>query len=159
MLALYWPTSGTASYAWDKLPHTQWIILMTNIVSPDILPVEEHRSMLRHIELQLPSIMHLPISLDDTLHFYWYLKTHMLVADGQFSLLIDIPIQARAQQLQIYKIFNLPVPLGDVSAQYKINNKYIGITCDKTQVLVITDQLCSTCLHADGQFCRIDASF
>ena len=42
----------------------------TNILSPDILSVEDLRSMLRHIESELPSKMHLPISLDDTLHFY-----------------------------------------------------------------------------------------
>ena len=57
---------------------------MTHIISPDTLPAEEIRSMLRQIKLQLPSIMHLPISSDDTLHFYQHLKTHMLVADGQF---------------------------------------------------------------------------
>ena len=34
---------------------------MTHILSPDILPVEELRYMLRHIELQLSPIMHLPI--------------------------------------------------------------------------------------------------
>ena len=45
----------------------------TNILSPDILPADELRSMLRHIECQLPIKMHLPISLDDTLHFYQYL--------------------------------------------------------------------------------------
>ena len=69
---------------------------MTNILSPDILPVEVLRGMLRHIESQLPSIMHLLKSSDDTLHFYLYLKTHMLVADGQFLLLIDVPIHDRA---------------------------------------------------------------
>ena len=42
----------------------------TNILSPDILLVEECRCMLRHIESQLLSIMHLPISSDNTLHFY-----------------------------------------------------------------------------------------
>ena len=49
---------------------------MTNILSPDILPVEELRSMLRHIESELPSAMHLPISSDDTLHFHQYVNTH-----------------------------------------------------------------------------------
>ena len=73
----------------------------TNILSPDILPVEELGTMLRHTEVQLPPIMHLPISMDDTIHFYQYPKTHVLVADGQFLLLIDILIQDRAQQLQI----------------------------------------------------------
>ena len=42
----------------------------TNVLSPDILPVEDLRNMLRHIECELPSMVHLPISLDTTLHFY-----------------------------------------------------------------------------------------
>ena len=42
----------------------------TNVLSPDTFPVEDLRNMLRHIEFELPSMMHLPISLDNTLHFY-----------------------------------------------------------------------------------------
>ena len=52
-----------------------------NILSPDIHPIEDLRSVLRHIESELLSIMHLPISSDDTLHFYQYLNTHVLIAE------------------------------------------------------------------------------
>ena len=69
----------------------------TNILSPDIIPVDDLRNMLRHIESELPSIMHLPISFDNTLHFYHYLSTHVLIEDGQFLHLINVPIQNRAQ--------------------------------------------------------------
>ena len=79
----------------------------TNVLSPYILPVEDLRNMLRLIESELPSMMHLPISSDNTLLFYWYLNTHVLIADGKFLLLIDMPIQNRAQQLQIYKVFTM----------------------------------------------------
>ena len=41
--------------------------------------------------------------------------------------------------LYIYEIFNLPVPHGNASAQYKINNKHIGVTYDEMQVVVITE--------------------
>ena len=34
----------------------------SNVLSPDILPVEDLRNMLSHIESELPSMMHLPIS-------------------------------------------------------------------------------------------------
>ena len=47
--------------------------------------------------------MHLPISLDDTLHFYQYLKEHILTADGQFLYLIDIPTQDSAQHTKYMK--------------------------------------------------------
>ena len=65
----------------------------TNILSPEILSVEDLRNMLRHTESELPSTMQLPISLDDTLHFYCYLNTHVPKADGQFLFLIHVPIQ------------------------------------------------------------------
>ena len=91
--------------------------------------------------------------------FYQYLKIHMLVAEWQFLLPIDVPIQDRAQQFQIYEIFNLGVPHGDVSTQYKINNKYIGITYDETQTVMITEQQYLTCLYASGKVCTIDAPF
>ena len=64
-----------------------------SILSLNLLPVEDLREMLMHIEVELPSTMLLPVSLDDTLHFYRYLHTHILVAEEQFLLLIDIPIQ------------------------------------------------------------------
>ena len=54
------------------------------------------------------------------------------------------------------EIFSLPAPHHDVLAQYKINNKCILITYDETQAVVITEQQYSTCLHANGQFCKID---
>ena len=54
----------------------------TNTLSPDKLPIEDLRYMLRHIESELPLSMHLPISSDNTLHFYWYLNTHVLIAEG-----------------------------------------------------------------------------
>ena len=62
-------------------------------LSPHVLPVEELRKMLLHIEEALHSTMYLPVSSEDTLHFYRYLITHVLIADKQFLLFIDVPIQ------------------------------------------------------------------
>ena len=45
-------------------------------LSPHILPVIDLQKMLLCIEETLPLMLHLPISLDDTLHFYRYLHTH-----------------------------------------------------------------------------------
>ena len=101
--------------------------------------------------------MHLSISLNDTLHFYWYLKTHILTSDGQLLLLIDVPIQVRAQQFQICENFNLPAPYNNISAQHKINNKYIGVTYEETQAVIITKQQYTTCPQANGHLCKIDA--
>ena len=104
-------------------------------------------------------MMHLPISSNNTLHFYWYLSTYVLIGDGQFLLFINVPTQNRAQQLQIYEIFSLPVPHSNLSAQYKINHKYIGVTYDEKKAVAIMDQQYRAYQHANGQFCRITAPF
>ena len=99
---------------------------INGILSPHVLPVEDLRKMLIHIKEALPSDMHLPVSSQDTLHFYRYLCTHVLISDKQFLLLIDLPMQDCAQQLEIYEVFNLFIPHGNLSACYNIDNKYLG---------------------------------
>ena len=73
-------------------------------LSPHILPIMDLRRMLSHIEETLPSTLHLPVSSEETLHFYCYLCSHVLITYKQFLLLIDVPIQDQSQQLSIYKI-------------------------------------------------------
>ena len=82
----------------------------TGILPPHVLPVEDLREMLSHIKETLPSTMHLPISSEDALKFYRCLCTHVLIADEQFLLLIDVPIKDHEQQLEIYEVFNLAIP-------------------------------------------------
>ena len=72
--------------------------------------------MLLHISDTLPPTLHLPVSLDDTLHFYSYLCTHILIENKQFLLLIDVPIQDRSQQITIHEVLTLIIPHGNFSA-------------------------------------------
>ena len=65
-------------------------------LSPHVLLVIDLQRMLQHIADTLPPTLHLPISLEDTLHFYQYLHTHVLIKNKQFLLLIDVPIQDRS---------------------------------------------------------------
>ena len=65
----------------------------TGTLSPHILPIMDLKQILSHIEETLPPTMHLPVSCKDTLHFHCYLHTHVLIANQQFLLLIDVPIQ------------------------------------------------------------------
>ena len=107
----------------------------TSTLTPHLIPVPDLQEMLYQIESELPPNMHLPIPSSDPLHFYRYLQTHILVEENQFLLQIDVPIQDRAQQIQIYKIINLPVPVGNYSMRYTMDNKYLGITYDRTKVM------------------------
>ena len=65
----------------------------SGILSAHILLVVDLQRMLKHIADTLPPTLHLPISPEDTLHFYRYLCTHVLIENKQFLLLIDVPFR------------------------------------------------------------------
>ena len=114
--------------------------------------------MVLHIEETLPSTMHLPVSSEDTLHFYRYLHTHILITDEQFLLLINVPILDCAQQPEIYEVFNLVIPHGNFSACYNISTKYLGITYDEAKAVKSLEDQFSTCQKDNRQFCSLNAS-
>ena len=55
------------------------------------------------------------------------------------------------------KSLYLPVPHSNLSAQYKINHRYIGVTYDETKAVAIMDQQYIACQHANRQPCGINA--
>ena len=131
----------------------------SSILSPHVLPVRDLQKMLHHIADTLPPTLHLPISPEDTLHFYRYLPTHVLIENKQFLLLIDIPIQDRACQITIHQVFTLDIPHRNYSAHYDINTKYFGVTKDVTMGLELSTAQFHTCQQANGQFCQISTPF
>ena len=131
----------------------------SGMLSPHALPVADLQKMLQHIADTLPPTLHLPISPLDTLHFYRYLCTHVLIENKQFLLLIDIPIQDRACQITIHEVFTLDIPHGNYSACYDIKTRYFGVTKDATMGLELSNTQFETCKQANGQFCHIPTPF
>ena len=96
--------------------------------------------------------MHLPVSSEGTLHFYRYLHTCILITDKQFLLLINIPMQDCAQQLEIYEIFKLVIPHENFSECYNINSKYLGITYDTIKAVEISEHQFCSCQKASRSY-------
>ena len=114
-------------------------------LSPHVLPVVDLQRMLKHIADTLPPMLHLPISPEDTLHFYRYLCTHTFIGNKQFLLLIDVPIQDRSQEITIHEILTLSIPHGNYSTHYDIDTKYLGITKDATMVVELSTTQFQVC--------------
>ena len=86
---------------WDSLSYIKTVSMhimdyinaaTTGTLSPHTLPIADLKQMLCHIEEMLLTTMNLPVSSEDTLHFYKYLCTHILIDNRQFLLPIDVPI-------------------------------------------------------------------
>ena len=126
-------------------------------LSPQVLPITDLQKMLQHTADILPPTLHLPISPEDTLHFYRYLHTHILIENKQFLLLIDVPIQNRAHQITVHQVFTLDIPHGNYSAHYDVNTKYLGVNV--TMGVELSTTQFQACQQAIGQFCCISIPF
>ena len=114
-------------------------------LSPHVLPVIDKQKMLQHIADTLPPTLHLPILPEDTLHFYRYLCTHVLIENKQFLLLIDVPIQDRSQQITIHQTLTLDIPHGNYLACYDVHTKYFGVTKDATMAVELSTTQFQAC--------------
>ena len=132
---------------------------LSGTLSPHILPLVDLQILLQHITDTLPPTLHLPISPEDTLHFYRYLCTHILIENKQFLLLVDVPIQDRTRQIIIHQILTLDIPKGNYSACYDVDTKYLGITKDATMAVELSTTPFQACQEANGQFCSITTPF
>ena len=121
----------------------------TGTLSPNILPIMDLKQVLSHIEETLSLTMHLPVSSEDILHFYHYLHTHILIANQQFLLLIDVPLHDHSEQLSIYKICTLDIPHGNFTACYDVNTPNLGITQDETMAVELSQHQFSICQEAN----------
>ena len=128
-------------------------------LSPHVLPVIDLQRMLQHIADTLTPMLHLPISPEDTLHFYRYLHTHVSIENKQFLLLTDVPIQDRSRQITIPQILTLDIPQGNYSAHYDVDTKYLGVTKDATMAVEPSTTQCQACQEVNGQFCSITTPF
>ena len=148
-------------YLWMVSMHTMEYIdaATSGILSPHVLLVTDLQKMLQHIADTLPPTLHLPISQEDTLHFYRYLRTHVLIENKQFLLLIDIPIQDRACQITVHQVFPLDLPYGNYSAHYDINTGYFGVRKDAMIRVELSATKFQTCQQANGQFYHIFTPF
>ena len=128
-------------------------------LSLHVLPVIDLQRMLQHIADTLPPTLHLPISPEDTLHFYRYLHTHVLIKNKQFLLLIDVPIQDRSHEITIHQILTLNIPHRNYSAHYDMITKYFGVTKDATMAVELSTTQFQACHDTNGQFCSITTPF
>ena len=97
-------------------------------------------------DIRHPTIymLHLPVSPDDTLHFYRYLCTHVLITSKQFFTTDwSYPFRMGCDKSPFIS-FHPEHPTQKFSACYYINTKYLGITKDEN--------------HGSGTFHHPDSS-
>ena len=123
--------------------------LSANRLYPSIIEPAEFKTVLKDIETQLPKSFGLPVDLDTelwSLHKHLYCQTFM--ENNRTIIIIPIPLIDYTKQMDLYKVYNLPLPISTV---YQVNNKtqtemltyyklesdYIAINPERTQYMLL----------------------
>ena len=111
---------GSLSYIRTVSMHTMGYFnaATSGTLSPDILPITNLKQMLSHIEETLPHTMHLPASSENTLHFYRYLCTHILIHNRQ-----------------IFATYRCPYT-GSYTTTFNLQNFYLGYSTWKFHSMI-----------------------
>ena len=87
----YFTSGSVLANPWDLLSYIRTVSAYNGLCwcchyrnTPTSYQLQILKQMLPHIEETLLSTIHLPVSSEDTLHFYRYLCTHVLIANRQF---------------------------------------------------------------------------
>ena len=86
-------------------------MLSTGSLTPGIISSNELRQALLEISNQLPNGLNLPIDpLTHLWEFYKAIACATTIIDDKLLIILHIPLVNQADQLEIYEVFNLPLP-------------------------------------------------
>ena len=141
--------------------------LSANKLSPSIIEPAEFKTVLKDIETQLPKSFGLPVDLDAelwSLHKHLYCQT--LMENKRIIIIIPIPLIDYTKQMDLYKVYNLPLPMSTV---YQVNNKtqtemltyyklesdYIAINPERTQYMLLGQHDRDVCKIGFPKLCTL----
>ncbi|MCG7882404.1 MAG: methyl-accepting chemotaxis protein [Candidatus Thiodiazotropha endolucinida] len=141
--------------------------LSTNKLSPSIIEPAEFKMVLKDIETQLPKTFGLPVDIDEELWLlYKHLSCQTLMEDKKIIIIIPIPLIDYSQQMDLYKVYNLPLPISTVYRSknktetemltyYTLESEYIAINPERTQYMLLNQHDRDICKVGFPKLCTM----
>lgn len=131
-------------------------------LTPNIIDPQEFRLVLKDIETQLPKSFGLPVDIDVELwSLYKKLGCQTIMEDNRILIIVPIPLIDYTKQMDLYKVYNLPLPIStvydnnnvtksEVLTYYDLEAKYMAINPERTQFMLLDQK--------DREICRVGFS-
>ncbi len=127
-------------------------------LTPQVIPPDQLRQLLQEIETVLPPILSLPFDPENELfNYYQYLGCYVYPGDGDFTVLIDVPLADVTSQFNVFQILTYDVPYGNTSivASYEIAHEYVAVSPDRSRISFLEDWQLHQCSSEVFHFCRM----
>lgn len=136
-------------------------------LTPNIINPQEFKLVLKDIETQLPKSFGLPVDLDIELwSLYKNLVCQTIMEDNRILIVVPIPLIDYTKQMDLYKVYNLPLPISTVYntnnvtknemlTYYDLEAKYIAINPERTQFMLLDQSDRETCRVGFSKLCTL----
>ena len=136
--------------------------LTPNIITPKCL-----QSILIQIQTKLDPTQGLPEDpVENLWKFYEFLTSKTVMQDKRILIVITVPILEHANEYEIYKVINLPLPLRNgkmstvqdgLTAHYSVEAHALAIDRERTKFVMLTDHELEACSKEVLKFCAINS--
>ena len=115
---------------------------MAGRLTPEVLPVNELKLVLAHIQHNLPTHMSLPFPLENVWEYYATIRTTTVLMGDSLVVTMKIPLVDPWAKLTLYEVINIPVPARESSnvVRYHLEFTYFGITADGRRYAQVTGE-------------------
>ena len=129
-------------------------------LNPMIIPPNILKNILHKIEADIQSHARLKLCENPESNIWSYygtIKLTPIVLEDCLMLILTAPLVDQSLQMNLYKIYNLPVlhPTLHVHAQYELESSYIATVMDGMFVTLLTALDIRLCLMTNGHFVHI----
>ena len=136
-------------------------------LTPNIINPQEFKLVLKDIETQLPKSFGLPVDVDVELwSLYKNLVCQTIMEDNRILIVIPIPLIDYTKQMDIYKVYNLPLPIStvyntnnvtkdEILTYYDLEAKYMAINPERTQFMLLDQKDREKCRVGFSKLCTL----
>ena len=131
----------------------------TTIQSYTVTDPTHLKHELLKINKQIPTRFSLPEDPHKNIwHYYKFLTVTPVIHNNRHILMIKIPLTDLDSDMNLYKIYNLPVYHHDIgtSLKYQLEGTNLAVTKDNKYATLLTDTEFITCTLAEGYFCNLN---
>ena len=133
--------------------------LSTNTISPRNL-----KELLIEIEMKLPNNFELPRNpRKDIWFFYKTLNCITYLESNEIRITLKIPLMNTKERYEIYKTYNLPVPLSKKNARlllkYDLETEMLMVSKDRAKFSLLSENTYHLCNSYHYQFCNPETAF
>ena len=140
------------------MEHLQLELNMLSLghLSPSVISPIDLRKMLTEIRVHLPPFLKLPNEPGRELwKFYQSLTCTAILNHAQFLVIVSVPLLDAVNKFEVYKIYNLPLPLKDPNvavkempnmvAECKLESKLLAINLEQMKYILLASAELESC--------------